>query len=60
MRDKIYSDYEQNISETDRDNFSALLTSTENWLYEEGEDLQKQIYIDKLAELQVGYKILFK
>ncbi|XP_065669200.1 97 kDa heat shock protein [Hydra vulgaris] len=52
MRDKIHSDYYQNITDTDRDNFSALLTSTENWLYDEGEELHKQVYIDKLAELQ--------
>ena len=28
-----------------------LLTETENWLYEEGEDQAKQAYVDKLEEL---------
>uniref|UniRef100_A0A673GS29 Heat shock protein 4a n=1 Tax=Sinocyclocheilus rhinocerous TaxID=307959 RepID=A0A673GS29_9TELE len=36
----------------DRDSFSLKLEDTENWLYEEGEDQQKQVYIDKLAELK--------
>lgn len=38
----------------DRDAFSLKLEDTENWLYEEGEDQQKQVYIDKLAELKVN------
>lgn len=38
----------------DRDMFSLKLEDTESWLYEEGEDQQKQVYIDKLAELKVS------
>lgn len=38
----------------DRDMFSLKLEDTETWLYEEGEDQQKQVYIDKLAELKVS------
>lgn len=38
----------------DRDSFSLKLEDTENWLYEDGEDQQKQVYIDKLAELKVN------
>lgn len=34
--------------------FLRLLTDTENWLYEEGEDQAKQAYVDKLDELMVG------
>ena len=30
-----------------------MLEDTENWLYEEGEDQPKQIYVDKLDELKV-------
>lgn len=26
---------------------------TEDWLYDEGEDQSKQVYIDKLAQLKV-------
>lgn len=32
---------------------SLKLEDTENWLYEDGEDQPKQVYIDKLAELKV-------
>lgn len=48
----------------DRDMFSLKLEDTETWLYEEGEDQQKQVYIDKLAELKVsvivGYRQILK
>lgn len=33
---------------------SLKLEDTENWLYEEGEDQPKQVYIDKLGELKVN------
>lgn len=38
----------------DHQNFLRLLTQTEDWLYEEGEDQAKQAYVDKLEELMVG------
>jgi len=31
---------------------NATLDATENWLYEDGEECQKQVYVDKLAELK--------
>lgn len=37
----------------DRDSFALILDDTEKWLYEEGEDQPKQVYIDKLTELKV-------
>uniref|UniRef100_A0A8C8K5L2 Heat shock protein 4a n=1 Tax=Oncorhynchus tshawytscha TaxID=74940 RepID=A0A8C8K5L2_ONCTS len=40
------------VENEDRDTFSLRLEDTENWLYEDGEDQQKQVYIDKLAELK--------
>uniref|UniRef100_A0A673TQC1 Heat shock protein family H (Hsp110) member 1 n=1 Tax=Suricata suricatta TaxID=37032 RepID=A0A673TQC1_SURSU len=39
------------IETEDHQNFLRLLTETENWLYEEGEDQAKQAYVDKLEEL---------
>lgn len=33
---------------------TIMLEDTENWLYEEGEDQEKEIYQDKLFELKVG------
>uniref|UniRef100_A0A673ATN1 Heat shock 70 kDa protein 4-like n=1 Tax=Sphaeramia orbicularis TaxID=375764 RepID=A0A673ATN1_9TELE len=52
MRDKLHGALEKFVSEADRDVFSLKLEDTENWLYEDGEDQQKQVYIDKLAELK--------
>ncbi|KAK3524482.1 hypothetical protein QTP70_029289 [Hemibagrus guttatus] len=52
MRDKLHGVLEKFLSEADRDAFSLKLEDTENWLYEEGEDQQKQVYIDKLTELK--------
>lgn len=51
FRDKLCGPYEKFISEQDHQNFLKLLTETENWLYEEGEDQAKQAYVDKLEEL---------
>ncbi|XP_025118688.1 heat shock protein 105 kDa isoform X1 [Bubalus bubalis] len=39
------------IETEDHQKFLRLLTETENWLYEEGEDQAKQAYVDKLEEL---------
>ncbi|XP_069002129.1 heat shock 70 kDa protein 4a isoform X2 [Embiotoca jacksoni] len=52
MRDKLHGALEKFVNEGDRDSFSLKLEDMENWLYEEGEDQQKQVYIDKLAELK--------
>uniref|UniRef100_A0A8C5H7U1 Heat shock 70 kDa protein 4-like n=1 Tax=Gouania willdenowi TaxID=441366 RepID=A0A8C5H7U1_GOUWI len=51
MRDKLHGTLEKFINE-DRNAFTLKLEDTENWLYEDGEDQQKQVYIDKLAELK--------
>ncbi|XP_038148008.1 heat shock 70 kDa protein 4a [Cyprinodon tularosa] len=52
MRDKLHGALEKFVNEADRDMFSLKLEDTETWLYEDGEDQQKQVYIDKLAELK--------
>ncbi|WAQ98137.1 HSP97-like protein [Mya arenaria] len=52
MRDKLCGPLETYSMEEDRENFSKLLGDTEEWLYDEGEDQNKQVYIDKLAELR--------
>ncbi|ESO06143.1 hypothetical protein HELRODRAFT_106017 [Helobdella robusta] len=51
MRNKLCDEYEKFMKEEDRDNFLLKLGDTENWLYEDGEDEKKQVYIDKLAKL---------
>ena len=52
MRDKLDYDLSDYITEADKETFKAVLTSTEDWLYEEGEDQPKKVYVDKLAELK--------
>ncbi|KAM4621949.1 heat shock 70 kDa protein 4b [Polymixia lowei] len=52
MRDKLHGMLEKFVGESDRDAMSLKLEDTENWLYEDGEDQPKQVYIDKLAELK--------
>uniref|UniRef100_A0AAQ4RCT7 Heat shock protein 4b n=1 Tax=Gasterosteus aculeatus aculeatus TaxID=481459 RepID=A0AAQ4RCT7_GASAC len=52
MRDKLHGVLEKFVSESDRDALSLKLEDTENWLYEDGEDQPKQVYIDKLTELK--------
>ncbi|XP_026640965.1 heat shock protein 105 kDa isoform X3 [Microtus ochrogaster] len=51
FRDKLCGPYEKFICEQEHEKFLRLLTETEDWLYEEGEDQAKQAYIDKLEEL---------
>lgn len=52
MRDKIANVLAQFIKEEDAEKFGSLLTQTEDWLYDEGDDQLKQVYIDKLKELK--------
>ncbi|KAK5643268.1 hypothetical protein RI129_007113 [Pyrocoelia pectoralis] len=40
------------VLEADRDNLIQQLDDMENWLYEEGEDCNRQVYQDKLTELR--------
>lgn len=42
-----------NFLAKDREAFLKLLNDTEDWLYEEGEDVTKSVYIKKLEELKV-------
>uniref|UniRef100_A0A670Y7B4 Heat shock protein 105 kDa n=1 Tax=Pseudonaja textilis TaxID=8673 RepID=A0A670Y7B4_PSETE len=50
FRDKLSGPYEKFVCE--QVNFSMLLSEIEDWLYEEGEDQAKQVYMDKLTELK--------
>nr|XP_056714289.1 heat shock protein 105 kDa [Euleptes europaea] len=52
FRDKLSGVYEKYVCPQDYQNFSKLLSETEDWLYEEGEDQPKQVYVDKLADLK--------
>lgn len=54
LRGKLSSDEDlaQFIPENERDHLVLQLEDMENWLYEEGEDCNRQIYQDKLSELK--------
>ena len=52
MRDKLDYDLSDYITEADKELFRGVLTSTEDWLYEDGEDQPKKVYVEKLAELK--------
>lgn len=41
------------ITETDKEVLCRTLDDTENWLYEEGEDCQRQVYSERLTRLKV-------
>uniref|UniRef100_A0A9J7ZX81 Heat shock protein 4 like n=1 Tax=Cyprinus carpio carpio TaxID=630221 RepID=A0A9J7ZX81_CYPCA len=52
LRDKLCSIYERYVTEDESNRLTIMLEDTENWLYEEGEDQEKEIYQDKLFELK--------
>lgn len=52
MRDRLCGPFEEFCEEEVRENFSKVLGDTEDWLYDEGENQNKQVYLDKLAELR--------
>merc|ERR1711976_851431 len=51
MRDQISDKLSEYIKEEDKEAFSSKLTSFEDWLYDEGEDVAKSVYADKLGQL---------
>jgi heat shock protein 4 len=61
MRNKISDELINFITENDRESFLRQLEETENWLYEDGEDESKQVYIDRLAALKkVGQPVVIR
>jgi len=53
IRDKVCGgELEDYIKESDRESYSRMLTNYEEWLYDEGEDVEKAVYNTKLDELK--------
>ncbi|XP_044002348.1 heat shock 70 kDa protein 4 isoform X2 [Aphidius gifuensis] len=54
LRSKINDDSELGtfITDSDKEALSRTLDETENWLYEEGEDCNRQVYQDRLNDLK--------
>ncbi|XP_014280439.1 heat shock 70 kDa protein 4 [Halyomorpha halys] len=55
LRGKISSDDElaHFVIAGDRDKYVKQLDDMESWLYEEGEDCTRQVYVDRLSELKI-------
>lgn len=59
MRDKLCTTLEEYVEEEARSKFTLTLEDVENWLYEDGEDEVKSVYVDKLTSLtSVGNPIV--
>ncbi|ONK66427.1 uncharacterized protein A4U43_C06F7900 [Asparagus officinalis] len=52
MRNKLHDKYEEFVQTAERDDLTAKLQEVEDWLYEDGEDETKGVYIAKLEELK--------
>lgn len=52
MRSKLFENYQDFVADADRESFSQTLQDVEDWLYDEGEDETKGVYINKLQELR--------
>ncbi|CAL0324129.1 unnamed protein product [Lupinus luteus] len=52
MRNKLNDKYQEFVIAQEREEFIAKLQEVEDWLYEEGEDETKGVYVAKLEELK--------
>ncbi|KAI8544416.1 hypothetical protein RHMOL_Rhmol08G0294800 [Rhododendron molle] len=52
MRNKLHDKYQDFVIDSEREEFTAKLQEVEDWLYEDGEDETKGVYIAKLEELK--------
>ncbi|KAK3140544.1 hypothetical protein QOZ80_5AG0402430 [Eleusine coracana subsp. coracana] len=52
MRNKLYNKYSDFVMPEEKDGLIAKLQEVEDWLYEDGEDETKGVYIAKLEELK--------
>ncbi|PYH98527.1 heat shock protein 70 [Aspergillus ellipticus CBS 707.79] len=52
LRDKIDGIYSEFASEEEKDKLRSKLTDLEDWLYEEGEDTTKSVYVAKMDEIR--------
>ncbi|XP_030464635.1 heat shock 70 kDa protein 15-like [Syzygium oleosum] len=52
LRNKLNDKYHDFVTDSEREKFTATLQEVEDWLYEEGEDETKGVYVAKLEELK--------
>ncbi|XXG99258.1 hypothetical protein Hte_005595 [Hypoxylon texense] len=53
MRNKLDDQYADFASEEEKEKLRSKLTESEDWLYEDGEDATKAVYIAKMDEIRV-------
>jgi heat shock protein 4 len=51
-RSKLYAEWEAFVAEDARASFSKTLEDSEEWMYEDGEDETREVYVAKMRELQ--------
>ncbi len=49
---QLYDKYHEFVTDSDREQFIVKLQEVEDWLYDDGEDETKGVYIAKLEELK--------
>ncbi|KAL1559068.1 heat shock 70 kDa protein 14-like [Salvia divinorum] len=52
MRNKLHDKYHDFVTESEREQLITRLQEVEDWLYEDGEDETKGVYVAKLEELK--------
>jgi len=52
LRDKLSSAFSEFVIQAEQEELQGLLQQTEDWLYEDGDDLPKAEYVKKLEELK--------
>lgn len=52
MRNKLHDSLQSYVTEEEKEQLSAKLQETEDWLYEDGENETKGVYVAKLDELK--------
>ncbi|XP_054781449.1 heat shock 70 kDa protein 15-like [Prosopis cineraria] len=52
MRNKLSDKYQEFVTDSEREALTARLQEVEDWLYEDGEDETKGVYVAKLEELK--------
>ena len=49
---QLHDKYHDFVTDPEREEFTAILQQVEDWLYEDGEDETKGVYVAKLEELK--------
>lgn len=52
LRDKIDTTYSDFANEAEKDKLKSKLTDIEDWLYDEGDDASKAVYISKIDDIK--------